>query len=104
MGDSIPYWAGQRAELQGMPDLNLPVGTRVVWMGVSGMRWADAVHHIQLPALFRMPPKVLVVHLGVMIWSGITFMSVLNTFKIRLNITSGISGEHYSLGKHFAKI
>jgi len=27
MGDSIPYWAGQRAELQGMPDLNLPGGT-----------------------------------------------------------------------------
>lgn len=64
MGDSIPYWAGQRAELQGMPDLNLPGGTRVVWMGVSGMGWADAVHHMQLPALFRMPPKVLVVHLG----------------------------------------
>ena len=63
MGDSIPYLAGQRAELQWMPDLNLPGGTRVVWIGVSGMGWADAVHHMQLPALFRMPPKVLVVHL-----------------------------------------
>ncbi|KAH3866626.1 hypothetical protein DPMN_029724 [Dreissena polymorpha] len=89
MGDSIPYWAGQRVEFQGMPDLNLTGGTRVVWMDVSGMGWADAVHHMQLPALFRMPPKVLVDHLGVMIWSGITIRSVLKTFKIRLNIYIG---------------
>ncbi|KAH3797183.1 hypothetical protein DPMN_150759 [Dreissena polymorpha] len=49
---------------QGMPDLNLPDGAQVLWMGVCGMGSADAVHKMQLPALFRMPPKVQEVHLG----------------------------------------
>ncbi|KAH3822230.1 hypothetical protein DPMN_124004 [Dreissena polymorpha] len=87
MGDSIPYWAGQWAESRRMPDLNLPGGTRVVWMCVYGMGWTGAVHQMQLPALFQMPPNVLVVYLGVMIWSGITFKSHLNEFKTQLNIS-----------------
>ena len=42
MGDSIPYFAGQRAELRGMPDLNFAGEAWVAWMGVCGKRWEDA--------------------------------------------------------------
>ncbi|KAH3726291.1 hypothetical protein DPMN_052149 [Dreissena polymorpha] len=41
---------------RGLPNLNLPGGARVVKMGVCGMWWADAVHKMKIPALFRMPP------------------------------------------------
>ncbi|KAH3804444.1 hypothetical protein DPMN_132729 [Dreissena polymorpha] len=57
MGDSIPFWGGLQAESRGMPDLNLPSWTQVVWMGVCDMVWADTAHQMQLSALFRMPTK-----------------------------------------------
>ncbi|XP_045189808.2 uncharacterized protein LOC123547083 [Mercenaria mercenaria] len=64
MGDSIPYWAGVRAQARGMPNLKLPEGHTIAWWGIRGMGWSDFIHCIQLPVLFRSAPKVLVFHLG----------------------------------------
>jgi len=64
MGDSIPFWAGKRAEARGKPNLGLPGGVAVSWMAVRGMGLERAIHHLQLPALFETPPQVLVFHLG----------------------------------------
>jgi len=64
LGDSIPHWAGVRAKYRSTEHLNLPGGVTVAWWGVRGMGWDDFIHQMQLPVLFRSPPKVIVLHLG----------------------------------------
>ena len=64
MGDSIPHWAGVRAKYRSVEHLNLPGGVTIAWWGVRGMGWDDFIHQMQLPVLFRSPPKVIVLHLG----------------------------------------
>jgi len=64
VGDSIPYWAGERAQARGRPDMDLPGGASVSWMAVRGMGWQGAIHQLQIPVLFQAPPQVLLLYLG----------------------------------------
>ena len=57
-------WAGVRAKYRSAEHLNLPGGVTVAWWGVRGMGWDDFIHQMQLPVLFRSPPKVILLHLG----------------------------------------
>ncbi|MES9880224.1 MAG: SGNH/GDSL hydrolase family protein [Sedimenticola sp.] len=63
MGDSIPYWAGERAIARSRPDLRIPK-MGIGWYGIRGMGLNDLIHSVQLRVLFQPSPRVIVVHLG----------------------------------------
>ncbi|XP_060570874.1 uncharacterized protein LOC132729148 [Ruditapes philippinarum] len=63
LGDSIPFWAGQRAKNTGKPNLRLKDLT-IAWWGVRGLRWQSFRHSIESQVLFSSPPSIIIVHLG----------------------------------------
>ncbi|XP_053388262.1 uncharacterized protein LOC128545954 [Mercenaria mercenaria] len=64
IGDSLPYWAGVRAQQLSTPDLKAPAGIRIGWWGIRGMSWEDFRHSIEVNVLLGKPPKMILIHLG----------------------------------------
>ncbi|XP_053392571.1 uncharacterized protein LOC128555125 [Mercenaria mercenaria] len=65
IGDSIPYWAGCTAFDIGMENFKLQNIT-AAWWCKRGMSFESFTHALQLPSIFRHPPKVIIIHLGEM--------------------------------------
>ncbi|XP_045207519.1 uncharacterized protein LOC123559617 [Mercenaria mercenaria] len=63
LGDSIPYWAGIRAEATGKPNLRLP-GKTIAWWAVRGLHWFSFRRTIEAAVLLSSPPKAIIIHLG----------------------------------------
>lgn len=64
LGDSLVYWAEQRALKLGRENLHLEsLGLRVQWHGHRGMVWDDLPSKLQWVGLHRMP-KIIIIHLG----------------------------------------
>lgn len=65
MGDSIPFWAGRRADQRGIPNLRLPGDLTVAWKCTRGLQWSEFHHNIQRELLFcSSQPQVILLHLG----------------------------------------
>lgn len=64
LGDSIPFWAGQRAKDTGKANLDMPNESTIAWWGIRGMSWAHLAHSIQLDIALRRPPLIVAIHLG----------------------------------------
>ena len=67
VGDSMVYWAEQRARFRGRVNLNL--GVRIIWRGVGGLTWNKGLkgslrQQLQWIALQRNPPSMVIVHCG----------------------------------------
>lgn len=64
LGDSLVYWAEQRALKLGRENLHLErLSLRVQWHGHRGMVWDDLPNKLQWVGLHRVP-KVILIHLG----------------------------------------
>ncbi|XP_045160135.2 uncharacterized protein LOC123525283 [Mercenaria mercenaria] len=63
LGDSIPYWAGVRAEKTGKPNLRLQ-DIQIGWWGVRGLGWQGFRHQVEAQVLLCLPPKMIIVSLG----------------------------------------
>lgn len=63
LGDSIPYWAGQRARDTGKPSLKIS-GKTIAWWGVRGLTWTEFRRSIEGQVLLSSPPTVIILHLG----------------------------------------
>ncbi|MES9882581.1 MAG: SGNH/GDSL hydrolase family protein [Sedimenticola sp.] len=63
LGDSIPYWAGERARDRHQANLRIPE-IAIGWYGVRGMRLRQLIHSIQLKVVFQTVPRLVVVHMG----------------------------------------
>ena len=77
LGDSIPYWAGERAKETNKPNLKLPDAT-VAWWGVRGLRWCDFRRAVESQVLLSEPPRIILVHLG---GNDLTTLSLLQLKK-----------------------
>ncbi len=62
LGDSIPYWAGERARARNHE--NLGTGAKIGWYGIRGQLIADLIHGVQLKVLFQPAPRLVFLHLG----------------------------------------
>ncbi|KAL4226846.1 hypothetical protein ACF0H5_014825 [Mactra antiquata] len=62
MGDSIPFWAGKRAEATGKP--NLRTVKRISLLGVRGLGWTGFRHSYEGNVILSTPPKIIAIHLG----------------------------------------
>ncbi|XP_053388582.1 uncharacterized protein LOC123555069 [Mercenaria mercenaria] len=63
VGDSIPFWAGERAKTTGKANLRLD-GRTIAWWGVRGLRWSGFRRTVQSQVLLSPPPSAIVIHLG----------------------------------------
>lgn len=64
LGDSILYWAGERAKRLARPHLNLKhLHLTIRWYGKRGMSWDSLRQDIQWITLHR-PPAMILIHLG----------------------------------------
>ncbi|XP_060562714.1 uncharacterized protein LOC132722259 isoform X4 [Ruditapes philippinarum] len=63
LGDSIPYWAGVRANELGTPNLKLD-GKSIGWWGIRGMSWDDFRRSVECNVILSKPPDVILIHLG----------------------------------------
>jgi lysophospholipase L1-like esterase len=78
VGDSIPFWAGKRAESTGKVNLSIE-GKTIAWWGVRELRWASFRHSVQTQVLLSSPPSVIIIHLG---GNDLTSLSLINLKKI----------------------
>ncbi|XP_053380254.1 uncharacterized protein LOC128548800 [Mercenaria mercenaria] len=63
LGDSIPYWAGERAKQTGKEHLSLP-NTTIAWWAVRGLGWSTFRHSIETQVLLCNPPRIIAINLG----------------------------------------
>jgi lysophospholipase L1-like esterase len=62
LGDSIPFWAGKRAQDTGKENLRLRCN--IAWWGERGLRWTRFRRSVEAQVLLSTPPSVIIINLG----------------------------------------
>ncbi|XP_053400579.1 uncharacterized protein LOC128557327 [Mercenaria mercenaria] len=84
LGDSIMYWAGNRAAGTSKPTLKL--NTTIAWLGVRGLHWHDFRHTVEYQVLFcNSPPKIIFIHLGGNDLSSLSILDIKDYIKKELS-------------------